>query len=196
MRFSVFVWFRCIFVEFAVVPSLCLFPCFLLCVWSLAVAVSTGLCVGLVLLLFCRRGKCRGEIGFFATRLFCPLFLLGSSLSFGGLRVGVLWLFGVLYASITGHPSPCVFVVAGFYFRVEEASITAFHKWLLVHGWNWLRWLGNRGFLREGYWKRETQTLEKSWCYVSFETLYPINVFFLSHSRDTCESNGRGYHKF
>jgi hypothetical protein len=24
--------------------------------------------------------------------------------------------------------------VAGFYFRVEEASITAFHKWLLVHG--------------------------------------------------------------
>jgi len=23
--------------------------------------------------------------------------------------------------------------VAGFYFRVEEASITAFHKWLLVH---------------------------------------------------------------
>jgi len=24
--------------------------------------------------------------------------------------------------------------VASFYFRVEEASITAFHKWLLVHG--------------------------------------------------------------
>jgi len=170
MRFSVFVWFRCIFVWFFAVLALCLFLCLLLCVWRLAVAVSTGLCVGLVLFLFCRRRGCRGEIGFFATRLFCPPFLFGSSLSFGGLRGGFLWLFGVLYASIMGHPLLCVFVVVGFYFRVEEASITVFHKWLLVHGWNWLRWWGNRGFLREGYWKRETQRLEKSWRYVSFET--------------------------
>ena len=65
-------------------------------------AVSTGLCVGLVLFLFCRRDECRGDTGFFATRLFCPPFLLGSSLSFGGLRGGVLWLFGVLYAPLRG----------------------------------------------------------------------------------------------
>jgi hypothetical protein len=70
----------------------------------LAVAVSTGLCGGLVLFLFCRRGGCRGDSGFFATRLFCPPFLLGSSLSLGGFREGILWLVGVLYASITRHP--------------------------------------------------------------------------------------------
>jgi hypothetical protein len=29
---------------------------------------------------------------------------------------------------------PMFLAVAGFYFHVEEASITAFHKWLLVHG--------------------------------------------------------------
>jgi hypothetical protein len=29
---------------------------------------------------------------------------------------------------------PMFLAVAGFYFRVEEASITVFHKWLLVHG--------------------------------------------------------------
>ena len=71
-------------------------------------AVSTGLCVGLVLLLFCRRGRCRGEIGFFATRLFCPPFLLGSSLSFGGFCEGILWLVGVLYVLLL------VYLAGGF----------------------------------------------------------------------------------
>ena len=31
-------------------------------------------------------------------------------------------------APLQGHPLLCIFAVAGFYFRIEEASITAFHK--------------------------------------------------------------------
>jgi hypothetical protein len=81
----------------------------------LAKVLNAGLCVGLVLFLFCRRGKSRGGSGFFATRLFCPPFLLGGSLSYGGFRRGVLWLFGVLYAPLQGHPLLCIFVAAGFY---------------------------------------------------------------------------------
>ena len=84
------------------------FPLFsALCV-KIVWVFSMCLCGGLVLLLFCRRGRCRGDSGFFATRLFCPPFLLGSSLSFGGFCECVPWLVGVLYVLLL------VYLAGGF----------------------------------------------------------------------------------